>query len=566
MNNNKLQILINHYNENEKIVKRFLDSLETQQDIKFEAIILSDGGKYKITEEFLSNYSFPIQYCYALHTGICHTRNLLLDHSDAEYIMFCDIDDIFDKSDGLKNIISVIENTGADIVGSPYRTEIKKDNKLYYYQIKKDTLHVHGKVFKRQYLINNNIRFPDEMQFGGDVNFLWLAYGLSNKIVWMNYDFYIWKYNEKSITRNQSYFHVKTYPQTLKAYMLLLKELKKRNKIDLIKNLVATFVSMIYVDVTNPYIFNAPQEYLDKANIAINICLKNIFNYYKKIDKEYRKEKYQLMLDFTKGQDIAGSFEDIIPWIEERLNPSDIIIIGYGVVGHNLQNELKSLKPVIYDKYKNICTGNKNKKYSVAFICVNTPKTEKFLCDITEVENALLEIDADIYVIKSTVLPGTIDKLKEKTKKAIIFSPEYYGETQHCNNYNFDYTILGGEKNDCLELIQILQKVYDGRYSFHITDSKTAELTKYMENSYLATKVSFCQQFYNLANQIGVNYEELRELFILDPRVNPSHTFVYKDHPYWNSKCLDKDVPAIAEAFDASLLKDIIKFNEKQKG
>lgn len=194
---------------------------------------------------------------------------------------------------------------------------------------------------------------------------------------------------------------------------------------------------------------------------------------------------------------------------------------------------------------------------------MSAPHTEPKLKKII---NYLLEIDADIYVIKSTVLPGTVNKLKQKTKKAIIFSPEYYGETQHCNNYNFDYTILGGEKNDCLELIQILQKVYDGRHSFHITDSKTAELTKYMENSYLATKVSFCQQFYNLANQIDVNYEELRELFILDPRVNPSHTFVYKDHPYWDSKCLNKDVPAIAETFSAPLLKDVIKFNQQQKG
>ena len=71
-----------------------------------------------------------------------------------------------------------------------------------------------------------------------------------------------------------------------------------------------------------------------------------------------------------------------------------------------------------------------------------------------------------------------------------------------------------------------------------------------MENSYLATKVSFCQQFYNLAEQIGVDYEELRELFILDPRVNPSHTFVYRDKPYWDTVCLNKDV---------------IKFNEEQK-
>ena len=143
--------------------------------------------------------------------------------------------------------------------------------------------------------------------------------------------------------------------------------------------------------------------------------------------------------------------------------------------------------------------------------------------------------------------------------------PEYYGGTQHCNNFEFNYTILGGEKIDCIKVQQLLQKVYDARHTFHIVDSKTAELTKYMENAWLATKVSFCQQFYEIAEQLGIDYEELRELFILDPRINPAHTFVYDDKPYWDTHCLNKDVPAIAYMVDAELLKAVIKFNKGQK-
>ena len=86
-----------------------------------------------------------------------------------------------------------------------------------------------------------------------------------------------------------------------------------------------------------------------------------------------------------------------------------------------------------------------------------------------------------------------------------------------------------------------------------------------MENSFLATKVSFCQSFYNICKEENLNYSELRELFLLDPRVNPSHTFVYEDTPYWDSHCLNKDVPSIANQFNVTLLKDIIKFNNKQK-
>ena len=242
----------------------------------------------------------------------------------------------------------------------------------------------------------------------------------------------------------------------------------------------------------------------------------------------------------------------------------DVLIVGYGVVGNNLSKEIEKLQPEIYDKYKDVDTRTKS-NYDIAFICVDTPINGKNLCDTTEVEKAIEENIADIYVIKSTILPHSTEQLVDKTGKRIVFSPEYYGATQHCNNFEFGFTILGGEKEDCQKVIQVLQSIYDGRHSFRIVDSTTAELAKYMENSWLATKVSFCAQFYQLAKKHGISYEELRELFILDPRVNPSHTFIYDEHPYWSSHCLNKDIVAIAESEDAELLLDIIKFNDKCK-
>ena len=162
----------------------------------------------------------------------------------------------------------------------------------------------------------------------------------------------------------------------------------------------------------------------------------------------------------------------------------NILIIGYGIVGHNLHQELAKLKPDIYDKYKQEFNTKKDIKYDFAFICVNTPYIDKTNpCDLTQVENALRDNDADIYIIKSTILPGSTDHFKEITGKRIVFSPEYYGGTQHCNNFDFNFTVLGGDKKDCLEVQQLLQNVYDARHTFHIVNSKTAELVKYMENS-----------------------------------------------------------------------------------
>jgi UDP-glucose 6-dehydrogenase len=259
-------------------------------------------------------------------------------------------------------------------------------------------------------------------------------------------------------------------------------------------------------------------------------------------------------------------------------NPK-VIIIGYGTVGKNIAKELSYLKPDINDNHvkKDYLLREYDimapyayppAKYDFAFICVDTPlKDNGEDLDITEVQNALQENNAEIYIIKSTIPVGAVDKLSQITEKRIIFSPEYYGGTQHCNNFKFDFTILGGNKRDCIEVQQLLQNCYDARHIFRITDSKTAEIAKFMENAWIATKVSFCSQFYDIAKSEDVSYEELRELFILDPRVNPAHTFIYADHPYWDSHCLNKDVPYIANAYkSAELLRDTIKYNELQKG
>lgn len=236
------------------------------------------------------------------------------------------------------------------------------------------------------------------------------------------------------------------------------------------------------------------------------------------------------------------------------------LIVGYGTVGQNLAKELWRLRPDTYDRAYDGPEMHSG-RYDVAFVCVDTPLADGRL-DVTEVRNAILENDADVFVVKSTVPVGTTDMLREETGKRIVFSPEYYGSTPHSKNYDFDFTILGGPREDCVPVIQLLQRVYDGRHRFAMTDSRTAELAKLMENAWLATKVSFCGQMFDIAESEGVCYEELRELWLMDPRVNPSHSYVYRDRPYWKSHCLDKDVPELANSHDAPLLDAVIEFND----
>jgi len=572
-----LEILVNHYQENESIVERFFSSLAMQRGVEFRVMLCSDGG-VRLPPDLFCKFQFEITYQYLPHTGVCHTRNVMLEKATADYLMFCDVDDCFSSPYGLSSLMAAAEKSRADVIGSPYQCERLINGKYEYATYKNDTIRVHGKIFRRAYLTENHIRFPDELETSGDMSFLWLTYALTDRIVWVPENFYIWKWNPDSVTRADPYSHVMNYDRTLRCYELLAKDLVRRKRGDLFQNLVSTTISMIYVDMTHPRWRQAPKEYQERARKAVCGYLSEYYEFYASVDENYRKSKYLLMLNYKNFQGFSDPFEKIDEWAhsllpaadqpkgngEEKREEGSVLIIGYGVVGSNLAKELSPLNPETYDKYKEIDTRTAD-KYKVAFICVDTPATGDSDCDTTEVKNAIMENEALIYVVKSTVLPGTTERLMRETGKHIIFSPEYYGGTQHCNNYNFDFTILGGEKDACIKVVQVLQKVYDARHQFRITDSKTAELAKYMENSYLAMKVSFCNQFYEIAKKAGVCYEELRELFVLDPRVEPSHTFVYRDHPWWSSHCLNKDVPAIANAYDAKLLQDVIDYNTECK-
>lgn len=224
-----------------------------------------------------------------------------------------------------------------------------------------------------------------------------------------------------------------------------------------------------------------------------------------------------------------------------------ILIIGYGVVGKNMHKLFPEAD--YYDPAFDLPPPRKHTEYDVAFVCVPTEKKRDGSCDTSIVETCVHEHTARVFVIKSTIPPGTTQRMN-KAGINCIFSPEYFGGTQHANGGDYNFVILGGRKELCDIAAEGYKEVMTGNFRIIYTDTKTAELCKYMENSFLAMKVSFCNEFARMAESFGVNYNELRELFIMDSRVNPSHTFVYTDTPFYNSHCLNKDIPAIIKAVE----------------
>jgi UDPglucose 6-dehydrogenase len=130
---------------------------------------------------------------------------------------------------------------------------------------------------------------------------------------------------------------------------------------------------------------------------------------------------------------------------------------------------------------------------------------------------------------------------------------------------------LGGHRRDTSRVADLYKGVFNADLAIHQTDWRTAELTKYMENCFLALKVTFCNEFYEIANAFGVDYNELRELWLLDPRVGRSHTFVLPDDRGFGGKCLPKDVAALIRAAekagaDPTLMRATLRANDLMRG
>ena len=90
----------------------------------------------------------------------------------------------------------------------------------------------------------------------------------------------------------------------------------------------------------------------------------------------------------------------------------------------------------------------------------------------------------------------------------------------------------------------MFHKVYGSGLTYFVAPPVAAELVKYMENAFLALKVGFCNEFYDLCQAVGADYEFIRSMWLQDRRINPSHTRVTAERGYGGS-CFPKDLASI---------------------
>ena len=238
-------------------------------------------------------------------------------------------------------------------------------------------------------------------------------------------------------------------------------------------------------------------------------------------------------------------------------------IIGNGFVGKASQQlNCAEIDLLIYDINPDLCipknTSLKDmKKCDIIFVCVPTPMNKNGSCYLDIVNNVIKDLkkiidpSKNFIVIRSTVPPGTSNKLN------VYFMPEFLTEKNYINDFimnkNWIFGLLNDNndetfKNKISNLFNLAFKHKKIQYnSITFIDNSEAELVKYCRNCFLATKVAFCNEIEQLCTSLDINYENVRKMFSVDPRIGDSHTNVpgHDGKRGYGGTCFPKDMNAM---------------------
>ena len=265
-----LDILIPHYKETAEDIKPLLDSIAIQQSVDFTdiGVIIADDGPDAVDlpiEKWNKEYPFSLTHIKGdEHVGVSATRNRCLDASRAEYVMFCDADDMFCHACGLQMVLNEADMSAFDSLLSSFLEESRnpKDrNEVNYIVREMDSTFVHGKVHRRKYLVKNNIRFNDRLTVHEDSYFNILCQNLTapERVKVCPMPFYLWKWRDSSVCRHDPDYILKTYNNMLDSNDALVDEFERRFRTDKSRMFVGTMVYDAY------YLMNKP-DWIEQEN------------------------------------------------------------------------------------------------------------------------------------------------------------------------------------------------------------------------------------------------------------------------------------------------------------
>tara|TARA_B100001057_G_scaffold428326_1_gene453732 strand:- start:319 stop:1164 length:846 start_codon:yes stop_codon:yes gene_type:complete len=259
-----------------------------------------------------------------------------------------------------------------------------------------------------------------------------------------------------------------------------------------------------------------------------------------------------------------------------------IAIIGYGFVGKALESGLTNnvsvlkIDPKLGSQTKEI----KNFHPNIIFICVPTPMNSEFSQDLSilyEVVNELNALTIDsLVVLKSTVLPNHLKEINKQIEN-LIYNPEFLREKSANTDFiNSNLILFGGHQENAKKISDFYLNYTNCVCKDHVfTDLITASFVKYSINTFLATKISFFNELYNLYSSTNSDgdWEEFIKILSRDNRIGNSHMNVpgHDGRFGYGGSCLPKDSNAFLNYatdlnIELNVLQNAILTNNKIRG
>lgn len=221
---------------------------------------------------------------------------------------------------------------------------------------------------------------------------------------------------------------------------------------------------------------------------------------------------------------------------------ANVGIIGQGFVGGAIREGFKNTHTLhIYDKFnqEHNTTDLQGvvEMARVIFVCVPTPmdattgqaSTSIVEEVVSDIDNIAGEVGVNpTVVIKSTVPPGTTERINDTTLYTeVTFNPEFLTEANAVNDFKNQNRIIIGtcDEYPADEVVRVFKDVFPS-VTMPVVDSKSAEMCKYTINNYLSVKVSFANEIYDICSANNINYDEVKDLAMLDSRLGTSHWMV----------------------------------------
>lgn len=249
-------------------------------------------------------------------------------------------------------------------------------------------------------------------------------------------------------------------------------------------------------------------------------------------------------------------------------------IVGVGVVGEAVKYGMEKIghKVTVHD-IRLDTSINDVLDSEIVFVCVPTPSTEEGSCDTSIVESVVTELNKLSYTgvisIKSTVSPGTTERLNEEHGGSICFVPEFLRERCATTDFieNHDVCIIGTKEDRIFDIVKKAHGKLPDKF-VHVSETE-AELCKYFNNIYNATLITFANAFYEVCESLGADYTEVKNAIVNRNHINDIYLDCNDNFRGFGGMCLPKDTKAIAaiakDKTHNTFFDDIMRLNSTYK-